>query len=118
MLPIGVGRETCLGKGGNLEYVLLADSMIADGMAEVGDVIEVEITELVLYNRVKLFIFVKREDDDVFSYVHLLFLAQVHANVVHRVIEDRFDGLQVFFFPFFIYNNVAIMSKRSMIVFW
>ena len=67
MLTIGVCRETRLGKGRYLIDVLPGDGVVADGMAQMGDVIEVEITKLVFYNRVKFFFLVEGEDDDVFS---------------------------------------------------
>ena len=67
MLTIGVCRETRLGKGRYLIDVLPGDSVVADGVAQMGDVIEVEITKLVFYNRVKFFFLVEGEDDDVIS---------------------------------------------------
>ena len=67
MLPICVCWEARLGKGRYLIDVLLRDGVVADGVAQMGDVIEVEITKLVLYNRVKFFFLVEGEDDDVFS---------------------------------------------------
>ena len=67
MLPVGVCRETRLGKGRYLIDVLPGDGMVADGVSQMGDVIEVEIAKLVLYNRVKFFFLVDGEDDDVFS---------------------------------------------------
>ena len=67
MLPLGVGREASLGKGCYLIDVLSGDSMITDGMAQVGDVVEIEIIKLILHNGVELFILVEGEDDDVFS---------------------------------------------------
>lgn len=67
MLPISVCWEARLGKGRYLIDVLPGDGVVADGVAQMGDVIEVEITKLVLYNRVKFFFFVEGEDDDVFS---------------------------------------------------
>ena len=67
MLPIGVCWEARLGKGRYLIDVLLTDGVVADGVAQMGDVIEVEITKLVFYNRVKFFFLVEGEDDDVFS---------------------------------------------------
>ena len=67
MLPISVCWAARLGKGRYLIDVLPGDGVVADGVAQMGDVIEVEITKLVLYNRVKFFFFVEGEDDDVFS---------------------------------------------------
>ena len=46
MLPIGVCWEARLGKGRYLIDVLLRDGVVADGVAQMGDVIEVEITNL------------------------------------------------------------------------
>lgn len=59
MLPIGVCWEARLGKGRYLIDVLLRDGVVADGVAQMGDVIEVEITKLVFYNRVKFFFLVR-----------------------------------------------------------
>ena len=67
MLPIGVCWETRLGKGRYLIDVLPGDGVVADGVAQMGDVIEVEIAKLVLHHRVKFFFLVEGEDDDVFS---------------------------------------------------
>ena len=67
MLPLGVGREASLGKGCYLIDVFFGDSMITDGMAQVGDVIKIEIIRLVLHNGLEFFILIKGEDDDVFS---------------------------------------------------
>ena len=67
MLPIGVCREARLGKGRYLIDVLPGDGVVTDSVAQMGDVIEVEITKLVFYNRVKFFFLVEGEDDDVFS---------------------------------------------------
>ena len=67
MLTIGVCRETRLGKGRYLIDILPGDGVVADGVAQMGDVIEVEIAKLVLYNWVKFFFLVEGEDDDVFS---------------------------------------------------
>ena len=109
MLPLGVGREASLGKGCYLIDVFSGDSMITDGMAQVGDVIKIEIIKLVLHNGLEFFILIKGEDDDVFSDERPFILGQVLTNIMHRVVEDRIDGLQFSFFPFFIYNNVAVI---------
>ena len=109
MLPLGVGREASLGKGCYLIDVLSGDSMITDGMAQVGDVVEIEIIKLVLHNWLELFILIKGEDDDIFSDDSPFILGQVLTNIMHRVVEDRIDGLQFSFFPFFIYNNVVVI---------
>lgn len=109
MLPLGVGREACLGKCCYLIDVLSGDSMITDGMTQVRDVVEIEIIKLVLHNRVEFFILVEGEDDDVFSDERPFILGQVLTNIMHRVVEDRIDGLQFSFFPFFIYNKVAVI---------
>ena len=109
MLPLGVGREASLGKGCYLIDVLSGDGMITYGMTQVRDVIEIEIIKLVLHNRVELFILIKGEDDDVFSDERPFIPGQVLTNIMHRVVEDRIDGLQFSFFPFFIYNNVVVI---------
>lgn len=109
MLPLGVGREASLGKGCNLIDVLSGDSMITNGVAQVGDVIEIEIIKLVLHNGLEFFILVEGEDDDVFSDERPFILGQVLTNIMHRVVKDRIDGLQFSFFPFFIYNKVAVI---------
>ena len=109
MLPLGVGREASLGKGCYLIDVLSGDGMITYGMTQVRDVIEIEIIKLVLHNRVELFILIKGEDDDVFSDERPFIPGQVLTNIMHRVVEDRIDGLQFSFFPFFIYNKVAVI---------
>ena len=115
MLPLGVGREASLGKGCYLIDVLSGDSMITDGMTQVRDVVEIEIIKLVLHNRVEFFILVEGEDDDVFSDESSFILGQVLTNIMHRVVEDRIDGLQFSFFPFFIYNNVVVVIRERMI---
>ena len=102
MLPVCISRETRFGKGCNLMDVLPGDSMISYCMTKVGNVIDVEITELVLYNRVKFCILVKREYDDVFTKENPFFLGQVLTNIMHRVVEYCIDGLPISFFPFFI----------------
>jgi len=107
MLPLGVGREASLGKGCYLIDVLSGDGMITYGMTQVRDVIEIEIIKLVLHNRVELFILIKGEDDDVFSDERPFIPGQVLTNIMHRVVEDRIDGLQFSFFPFFIYLKSA-----------
>jgi hypothetical protein len=109
MLPLGVGREASLGKGCYLIDVLSGDGMITDGMTQVRDVIEIEIIKLVLHNRVEFFILVEGEDDDVFSDERPFILGQVLTNIMHRVVEDRINGLHISFFPFFIYNKVAVI---------
>ena len=109
MLPLGVGREACLGKCCYLIDVLSGNGMITDGVAQVGDVVEIEIIKLVLHNWLELFILIKGEDDDIFSDERPFVLRQVLTNIMHRVVEDRIDGLQFSFFPFFIYNKVAVI---------
>jgi hypothetical protein len=109
MLPLGVGREASLGKGCYLIDVLSGDSMITDGMTQVRDVIEIKIIKLVLHNGVEFFILIEGEDDDVFSDESSFILGQVLTNIMHRVVEDRIDGLQFSFFPFFIYINVVVI---------
>ena len=115
MLPIGVGRETCLGKGSYLVDVLSGDGMITDGMAQVGDVVEIEIIKLFLHNGGEFFVFVEGEDDDVFSDESPFILGQVLTNIMHRVVEDRIDGLQFSFFPFLIYNKVVVVIWERML---
>ena len=115
MLPLGVGREASLGKGCYLIDVLSGNGMISYGMTQVRDVIEIEIIKLVLHNRVELFILIKGEDDDVFSDERPFIPGQVLTNIMHRVVEDRIDGLQFSFFPFFIYNNVVVVIRERMI---
>ncbi len=109
MLPLGVGGEACLGKGCYLIDVLPGNGMITDGMTQVRDVVEIEIIKLVLHNRVEFFILVEGEDDDVFSDERPFILGQVLTNIMHRVVEDRIDGFQFSFFPFFMYNNVVVV---------
>ena len=109
MLPIGVGREASFGKGCYLIDILSGNGMITDGVAQVGDVVEIEIIKLVLHNWLELFILIKGEDDDIFSDERPFVLRQVLTNIMHRVVEDRIDGLQFSFFPFFIYNNVVVI---------
>ena len=116
MLPIGVCWEARLGKGRYLIDVLLRDGVVADGVAQMGDVIEVEITKLVFYNRVKFFFLVEGEDDDVFSEENPFILGQVSTDIMHRIVEDSIDDLQVFFFPFFIYNNVVVILRDRLAV--
>ena len=115
MLPLGVGREASLGKGCYLIDVFSGDSMITDGMAQVGDVIKIEIIRLVLHNGLEFFILIKGEDDDVFSDERPFIPGQVLTNIMHRVVEDRIDGLQFSFFPFFIYNNVVVVIRERII---
>ena len=115
MLPLGVGREASLGKGCYLIDVLSGDGMITYGMTQVRDVIEIEIIKLVLHNRVEFFILIEGEDDDVFSDESSFILGQVLTNIMHRVVEDRIDGLQFSFFPFFIYNNVVVVIRERLI---
>ena len=116
MLPLGVGREASLGKGCYLIDVLSGDGMITYGMTQVRDVIEIEIIKLVLHNRVELFILIKGEDDDVFSDERPFIPGQVLTNIIHRVVEDRIDGLQFSFFPFFIYNKVVVVIRERVTV--
>ena len=117
MLPLGVGREASLGKGCYLIDVFSGDSMITDGMAQVGDVIKIEIIKLVLHNGLEFLILIEGEDDDVFSDESSFILGQVLTNIMHRVVEDRIDGLQFSFFPFFIslipqhYNLTLFISS-------
>ena len=112
MLPIGVCWEARLGKGRYLIDVLPGDGVVADGVAQMGDVIEVEIAKLVFYNRVKFFFLVEGEDDDVFSEETPFFKGQVSTDIMHRIVEDRIDGFQVFFFPFFIYNYYCPLNHN------
>ena len=109
MLPLGVGREASLGKGCYLIDVLSGDGMITYGMTQVGDVIKIEIIKLVLHNGLEFFILIEGEDDDVFSDESSFILLQVLTNIMHRVVEDRINGLHFSFFPFFIYNKVAVI---------
>ena len=58
MLPLGVGREASLGKGCYLIDILSGNGMITDGVAQVGDVVEIEIIMLVFHNWLELFILI------------------------------------------------------------
>ena len=57
----------------------------------------------------------KGEDDDVFSDERPFIPGQVLTNIMHRVVEDRIDGLQFSFFPFFIYNSVVVVIRERII---